>query len=80
MPQIGIVEVLAPDGSPLTEPGRKGELVVTGFNNPAFPLIRYRTGDVVVRGEPGCSCGRSYTMISEIEGRIQDMLLMIATI
>jgi len=75
LPQVGIVEVLAPDGTPLTEPGSKGELVVTGFNNPAFPLIRYRTGDVVVRGDTGCKCGRSYTMIKEIEGRMQDYVL-----
>jgi len=75
MPQVGIVEVLDRDGSPLTEPGSKGELVVTGFNNPTFPFIRYRTGDIVVRGESGCACGRSYTMISDIEGRIQDYVV-----
>jgi len=75
MPQVGIVEVLAPDGTPLTKPGSKGELVVTGFNNPVFPFIRYRTGDVVVRDEPGCACGRNYTMISDVEGRIQDYIV-----
>lgn len=75
LPQVGIVEVLAPDGTPLSEPGSKGELVVTGFNNPVFPFIRYRTGDMVVLGEPGCACGRSYTMIRELEGRIQDYVV-----
>ena len=75
LPQSGLVEVLAPDGAPMTEPGSKGELVVTGFNNPVFPFIRYRTGDVVVRDILGCACGRSYTMIREMEGRIQDYVI-----
>ncbi|WP_175566947.1 phenylacetate--CoA ligase family protein [Rhodovulum sp. ES.010] len=75
LPQVGVVEVLAADGTPLTAVGSKGEMVVTGFNNPVFPFIRYRTGDVVVRGAPGCACGRNYTMISDIEGRIQDYVV-----
>ncbi len=75
MPQVGIVEVHGADGTPLSEPGTKGEMVVTGFNNPVFPLIRYRTGDIVQLGKPGCACGRHYTMISDIEGRIQDYVV-----
>ena len=38
------VEVLGPDGHPVG-PGQRGEVTLTGGFNPAFPLLRYRTGD-----------------------------------
>ena len=50
-------------------------MVTTGFNNLVFPLLRYRTGDIAVLGEEGCSCGRNYKMIAEVEGRMQDYVV-----
>jgi phenylacetate-CoA ligase len=38
------VEILDPDGGPCP-PGERGEIVVSGGNNPFLPLLRYRTGD-----------------------------------
>ncbi len=38
------VEVVDLDGQPCA-PGQRGEIVVTGGQNPFFPLLRYRTGD-----------------------------------
>jgi phenylacetate-CoA ligase len=50
------------------------ELVGTGFNNRAMPLIRYRCGDFVrpAPAEERCGCGRSFPLIAEVLGRIDD--------
>jgi phenylacetate-CoA ligase len=74
-PQIGILELVDNDGSWVTEEGERGEMVTTGFNNRTFPLIRYRTGDVAIKGNERCDCGRSYTMIETVEGRMQDYVV-----
>ncbi|MFC1673138.1 phenylacetate--CoA ligase family protein [Pseudomonadota bacterium] len=68
LPQAGFAEILDGNGSRVTEPGGTGELVVTGFNNHAFPLIRYRTMDIVTLGTEQ---GR-YIHIDHVEGRKQD--------
>ncbi len=50
------------------------ELVGTGFNNVSMPLIRYRCGDLV-RPAPAterCACGRSFPLIEQIVGRVDD--------
>ena len=52
------------------------ELVGTGFNNLSMPLIRYRCGDLV-RPAPArerCACGRSFPVIEQIIGRIDDSI------
>ena len=72
LPQIGILELLCTDGSWVEKDGEKGEMVVTGFNNRMFPLIRYRTMDRGIHSIQICSCGRHYKMLAGIEGRIQD--------
>lgn len=71
-PSYGIAEVLV-DGRP-ARPGEAGELVCTGFINPAMPLLRYRTGDMAVAGD-GCPCGSPYPSIVGIEGRMDDILV-----
>ncbi|MGH8737392.1 MAG: phenylacetate--CoA ligase family protein [Burkholderiales bacterium] len=50
------------------------ELVGTGFHNLAMPLIRYRCGDLVRPAAPGerCACGRSFPLIDEVIGRLDD--------
>lgn len=75
MPQVGIVELLDKDGREVTKEGESGEMVVTGFNNLVFPLIRYRTGDIAVLGNQKCKCGRNYKILKSVEGRIQDYVV-----
>ena len=41
------LELLGPEDSPVLE-GARGEITLTGGNNPYLPLLRYRTGDYAV--------------------------------
>ena len=44
-PLYGLTEVLDDDGQQVTEPGREGRIVATGFLSTGMPFIRYDTGD-----------------------------------
>jgi phenylacetate-CoA ligase len=48
---------------------------VTPLVKEAMPLIRYRTGDVTMKMEDGCLCGRMQK-IGRITGRSDDMLVI----
>jgi len=65
-----VLEVLA-DGRP-ARPGERGEAVVTGLHGYAMPLVRYRIGDVVLRGETPCRCGAPFSTLEQVEGRTID--------
>ena len=43
--------------------GEVGELVSTSIDNPASPLIRYRTDDLVRMSRETCGCGRTHARI-----------------
>lgn len=52
------------------------ELVGTGLNNLAMPLVRYRTGDTVIPdGEP-CACGRVFPTVKRILGRQEKVITL----
>lgn len=73
--EYGITEFLDPLRNPV-EPGEIGEIVATGFNNYAMPLIRYRTEDRArLSTSQKCECGRNYPLVSSIEGRLQEMIV-----
>jgi phenylacetate-CoA ligase len=55
--------------------GQMGELVVTDLFNYAMPLVRYRTGDMVVLDDSPCGCGRTWCRIVGIGGRVVDMIV-----
>jgi phenylacetate-CoA ligase len=57
-------------------PGEQGEIVVTGFLNYVMPLIRYRIGDLGIQTDEKCNCGRSWPLIKNIQGRINDYLVL----
>lgn len=73
-PEFGVVEFLREDGSEAT-PGEPARLICTGFTNLAMPLMRYEIGDVGVRSEEDCMCGRSFPIIKQIIGRMDDTLI-----
>jgi phenylacetate-CoA ligase len=70
-----IVEVLDPaTGRPVAD-GEHGELVVTNLGRTASPVIRYRTGDIVVRRRTPCPCGRTWARLEGgILSRADDMV------
>ena len=71
-----IAEVIDPETLEVLPDGEEGELVFTTIAKQAFPLIRYRTGDIsrIISGE--CKCGRTTRRIERISGRIDDMFII----
>lgn len=67
-----LVEVLREDGSACS-PGEQGRVVVTPLHNLAMPLLRYEVGDYARVGPP-CGCGRGLGVLTEILGRVRNML------
>jgi phenylacetate-CoA ligase len=69
-------EVVHPEtGEPLPD-GEYGDLVFTSLTKQAFPVIRYRTGDICALYREPCTCGRTLVRMSRIKGRADDMLII----
>jgi phenylacetate-CoA ligase len=54
---------------------RTGQLLVTDLTNLAMPLIRYQIGDVVVKRQEKCPCGRGLPLLERVIGREADFVL-----
>jgi len=55
------------------EAGEIGVAVVTPLGRRSFPLIRFNTKDLVVKGKDSCLCGRTWKKIKEVVGRTDDL-------
>jgi phenylacetate-CoA ligase len=73
-PEVGIVEILHPDGSPCA-PGEAGEVVATCLMRRCQIFIRYRLGDVAAWDSQPCPCGRAMPVIKEVIGRLEDVVV-----
>ena len=69
-----IAEVIDQDTGGVLRPGEKGELVITTLMREAFPLIRYRTGDITMIKEQVCPCGRTHLKLEDFYGRTDDTI------
>src|SRR5262245_54913655 len=70
-----IAEVLDPVSGVAVPDGAHGELVLTNLGRTASPVIRYRTGDIVVRRSEPCVCGRTWARLEGgILSRVDDMV------
>jgi len=70
-----IAEVLDPASAQPVADGAHGELVLTNLGRTASPVIRYRTGDIVVRRSDPCACGRTWARLEGgILSRVDDMV------
>lgn len=70
-----IVEVLNPQTGAAVPPGERGELVITNLGRWGFPILRYRTGDLVELDPTPCVCGRTFARFQGgILGRADDMV------
>lgn len=71
-----LVEVIDPETMQPVPDGEDGELVFTSLTKEAFPVIRYRTGDIASITHEPCACGRTTARMSRVKGRIDDMLII----
>ncbi|MFN4131811.1 MAG: phenylacetate--CoA ligase family protein, partial [Caldimicrobium sp.] len=71
-----LVEVINPQTSEPVSAYEIGELVITTLVKEAFPLIRFRTGDLVVLEGINCSCGNPYLCTSPILGRRDEVIII----
>ncbi|HSN19645.1 MAG TPA: hypothetical protein VLS49_03155 [Usitatibacter sp.] len=73
-PQYGWLELLDARDRPITEPGRLGYVVGTSFDNRVMPFVRYRTGDLAMRGEGGHPRLAGHAAVEHVSGRVQEFI------
>jgi phenylacetate-CoA ligase len=69
-----IAEIVDPVTGEVLPEGSEGELVLTTISKEAFPLIRFRTGDLTSLQIAACPCGRTQAKMAKVLGRTDDML------
>jgi phenylacetate-CoA ligase len=61
----------------IADPGAGAYRVIgTNFTNPATPLLRYDTQDLVSLEFADCSCGRAGRLVRAVDGRREDYVLL----
>jgi phenylacetate-CoA ligase len=69
-------EIVGADLEPVA-PGERGELLVTPLGRTGFPVLRYRTGDVVLNTDERCPGGHEDRWLpGGIVGRTDDMVVI----
>jgi phenylacetate-CoA ligase len=56
--------------------GKSYRVVGTNFSNPATPLVRYDTGDIVSLLDGTCPCGRPGRLVERVDGRQEDYVIL----
>ncbi|CAM3390592.1 phenylacetate--CoA ligase family protein [Zobellia roscoffensis] len=72
-PELIIAEILDEDNQPV-EAGKEGELTITTLGVEAMPLLRFKTGDIVVAHTSPCACGRNTMRLGPVVGRKKQMI------
>ncbi len=67
-------EIINPATGEVLSPGSPGELVITTLTTEAYPLIRYRTGNVTCISDAPCGCGRRTIRMSPSLRRTDDRI------
>jgi phenylacetate-CoA ligase len=70
IPEYGLTELIPLDESDKS----RCKIISTGFWNMAMPLIRYDMGDIVVKSNEICRCGRLFQLVESIDGREGDVI------
>lgn len=70
IPEYGITELIPVEDSDKDQ----CKVIATGFWNLGMPLIRYDTGDIVVKSDNTCQCGRAFQVVKSISGRHSDVI------
>jgi phenylacetate-CoA ligase len=71
-----IPEIINPQTGEVLGAGSEGELVLTTLTKEAFPMIRFRTGDITSLDYSPCACGRTQVRMQRIVRRSDDMLII----
>jgi phenylacetate-CoA ligase len=53
--------------------GEQGVIVISALGRRSFPVIRFNTNDVAIKGSDTCECGRTSQKLMEIVGRVDDI-------
>lgn len=69
-----LVETIDPQTGEALPEGDEGELVITSLTKEAFPLIRYRSGDLSRLITEPCRCGRTHIRMERVLKKCDDML------
>jgi phenylacetate-CoA ligase len=54
----------------------EGEIVISNLVNRGTVLLNYRLGDLARLGPAGCPCGRTLPVLTELHGRVLDILAL----
>ncbi len=70
-----LVEIEDPDtGEIISEPGKRGKMIITALDREAQPCIRFDSKDIIEWAEEPCPCGRSFRLIKGgVVGRADDI-------
>jgi phenylacetate-CoA ligase len=75
MEDFAYAEVIDPASGAAVPDGTPGMLVLTHLDKQAFPLVRWATGDIVVRDSAPCACGRTHARLpGGVLGRADDII------
>ncbi|NJO81337.1 MAG: phenylacetate--CoA ligase [Blastochloris sp.] len=69
-------EIIDPASGEVLPYGEEGELVFTSLTKRAFPVIRYRTGDISTLFVEPSKSGRTMVRMERVKGRNDDMLII----
>ena len=71
-----LCEIVDPDSGEVLPAGESGELVITTLTKEAFPIIRYRTGDLTYLSLEPCPCGRTLARMARVFNRTDDIVIV----
>jgi len=57
-------------------PGRTGRIVLSNLVNRATVLLNYPIGDMAAMPDHSCTCGRTFRLLSELDGRTEDLIAL----
>ena len=72
-PDLIIVELLNDNNEPVKD-GEPGEVTITTIGVEAMPLLRFKTGDICIKINEKCKCGRNTARLSSVIGRKNQMI------
>ncbi|MFC1953168.1 phenylacetate--CoA ligase family protein [Chloroflexota bacterium] len=61
-------------GTLITEPGKRGKMVITNLNRLAQPCIRFDSKDLIEWNSDDCECGRTFSLLKGgVQGRVDEI-------